>query len=464
MKIADIFKAFRKKEQVLPEETEGEEKTEPSIGSESEEEALQEGIGDYELRDPLGDADKLKSAIEFNQEYCQEEVEKIRQLEEDEKKGIQRYPRENPLIIFDTKASIFRNRCEIVRAKYSLGMDCESLEQEYEEMVWAASEVGFKKIGYVHVLEAFTFGILLEVPKDKLEALVKSVDEQGMDDCLFDFFVEAYGLKRAMVSTGYQKENPYKGTARIIELARTDKEAASKELENYMNKKWFQGHYDYGWKNAHKEHGYYGFWSFDTAALAKLLQLDDSCLKGNNHYPYDLAHYKQNIICKTADIPQISSTQTQPQKQDVDETEIEENRELEQIVPNEFRDLINQVIKDYNNLSDTEFWTKYSLGDIWYTVDEYIKENADRRLLGNIIVNVLAEKDYILQLDYKEDIDEYISNMKNYWQEQDVKLVRFELGNDQYYYAFVPKASELDKVYEVEVIQENVEIGSDETE
>lgn len=464
MKITDILKTFRKKEQVLPGETEGEEETEPSIGSESEEEALQEGIGAYELRDPLGDAEKLRSAIEFRKNYYKEDMEELQQLEEDEKNGIQRHRRENSLIIFDSKALIFRYRMEGIRAKYSLGMDCESLEQEYEEMVWAASEVGFKKIGYVHVLETFTLGILLEVSKDKLEALVKSADEQEMDDCLFDFFVEAYGMKRDMVSTGYQEENPYKGTAKIIELARTDKEAASKELENYMNKKWFQGHYDYGWKNAHKEHGYYGFWSFDTAALAKLLQLDDSGLKDNNHYPYDLAHYKQNIICKTADIPQISSTQTQPQKQDVKEAEIEENRELEQIVPNEFRDLINQVIKDYNNLGDTEFWTKYNLGDIWYTVDEYIKENADRRLLGNIIVNVLVEKDYILQLDYKEDIDEYISNMKNHWQEQDVKLVRFELGNDQYYYAFVPKASELDKVYEVEVIQENVDIGGDETE
>jgi len=41
--------------------------------------------------------------------------------------------------------------------------------------------------------------------------------------------------------------------------------------------------------------GYYGFWSFDTAALAKILGLDDSALKNNNHYPYDLAHYKNGM-------------------------------------------------------------------------------------------------------------------------------------------------------------------------
>ncbi|TKI19923.1 DUF1911 domain-containing protein, partial [Bacillus cereus] len=31
---------------------------------------------------------------------------------------------------------------------------------------------------------------------------------------------------------------------------------------------------------------------FETAALAKILELDDTSLKDNNHYPYDLAHYK----------------------------------------------------------------------------------------------------------------------------------------------------------------------------
>ncbi len=46
-------------------------------------------------------------------------------------------------------------------------------------------------------------------------------------------------------------------------------------------------------KNAHKEPGYVGYWSFETAAIVKILGLDDTSLKGNNHYPYDLAHYKK---------------------------------------------------------------------------------------------------------------------------------------------------------------------------
>jgi len=44
-----------------------------------------------------------------------------------------------------------------------------------------------------------------------------------------------------------------------------------------------------------QEAGVLWFWSFDTAALAKILGLDDSALKDNNHYPYDLAHYKNGM-------------------------------------------------------------------------------------------------------------------------------------------------------------------------
>src|SRR5699024_12185645 len=41
--------------------------------------------------------------------------------------------------------------------------------------------------------------------------------------------------------------------------------------------------------------GYVGFWSFESAAFAKILGLDDAGLKDNNHYPYDLAHYKNTM-------------------------------------------------------------------------------------------------------------------------------------------------------------------------
>jgi len=36
-------------------------------------------------------------------------------------------------------------------------------------------------------------------------------------------------------------------------------------------------------------------------------------------------------------------------------------------------------------------------------------------MLGTIIVFLLVEKEYILQLDYKEDLVDYIEDIDNYW-------------------------------------------------
>jgi len=40
------------------------------------------------------------------------------------------------------------------------------------------------------------------------------------------------------------------------------------------------------------------------------------------------------------------------------------------------------------------------LKEIWFDVEEYKEDNKDKNLLGTIIVFMLVDKDYILQLDY----------------------------------------------------------------
>lgn len=375
-------------------------------------------------------------------------------MNEDEKNGVQRYPRKNEEIIYDTKVRLFRLMYESIRAKYSIGMECKSLEEDYTEMIPIILDIGWEKIGYVHFIQVFSLGILLEVSKEQLEQLVALADKELLDDSLFDFLAKAYGLKREKQSNNYQKENSYRETEKIIELSFKDKKNAALELQIYMEEKWFQGHYDYEWKNAHKRAGYVGFWSFETAALAKVLTLNDDGLQDNNHYPYDLAHYKSG---KTFSLESFGNIQENEQTDG--ESGITERRELEQVIPKEFRKLINQVIVDYAELRQIDFWKKYRLDDNWFTADEFLRANTGKQLLGNIIINVLVDKGYVLQLDYKENVAEYIASMPNYWNGKDVKLIRFELDNDQNYYAIVPKNIHLDRLYEVDIfdVRSNIE-------
>lgn len=407
-------------------------------------------VEDTNIRDNLGNEDDLKKKIEFRNEVIIEDEEELRQLYQDVKDGIQRYPRDNEGIIYDSKVDLFKRYFELIRAKYSLGLACEELEENYKNMVPYVLDIGSKKIGYVNFIETFSLGILLEVPNEDLEKMVALADEEKLDDCLFDYLVKACGLERKYSSKGYQKEKPYRETEKIISAALKDKKAGAKELEQYMKKKWFQGHYDYEWKNAHKEYGYVGFWSFETGALAKILSLDDEALKNNNHYPYDLVHYKSGRQFYVSE-QHTSSHVEEANKEEKKWIKMQEES-FEQVIPNAFREKINQVIADYKTLDDISFWEKYYLEDVWYTGEMYEEENKNKQLLGNIIINLLIDEDYILQIDYKEELEDYREDLKNMWGDVPVKLVQFDLDNDQYYYALIPESSDIKNLYEVKIL------------
>jgi len=72
--------------------------------------------------------------------------------------------------------------------------------------------------------------------------------------------------------------------------------------------------------------------------------------------------------------------------------------------------------------------------------------------VGTIIVFLLVEKEYILQLDYKEDLVDYIEDIDNYWVKRS-KVISFEVDNDQQYYAYVPKTAAIDSLYEVKLTE-----------
>ncbi len=94
-------------------------------------------------------------------------------------------------------------------------------------------------------------------------------------------------------------------------------------------------------------------------------------------------------------------------------------------------------------MGDSSFYEKYKktigIGQVWFLPQEYEEENEQKNLLGSLIVFALTLRDYILQLDYKEDLEDYIDNLKNFWNVSETKLVQFMLENDQNYYAWVPK-------------------------
>ncbi|HDR8065046.1 PoNi-like cognate immunity protein [Bacillus thuringiensis] len=412
------------------------------------------------MRDQLCIEEKCKRGIEYHKEFIKENREEIRNLEEDEKNGIQRYPNDNKSIILENYLSNFIHEMNDIRAMYSLGEDISKMEVYFYNAIDDLEHTETSKVGYIYMLWIISLGILLETDKKNLERLKKIVDKKNMNDAVIDFLLCASDIGYTNMTNRYYKENPYAKTREIIELAQIDKKEASKRLQTYMEKEWFKGHYDYEWKNAHKEPGYVGYWSFETAALAKILELDDISLKDNNHYPYDLVHYKNTMKFKHINLSEYHFEDETEENEKIVEG-IENNPALENIIPPKWHSLVNELIHDYKNMDDSSFYEKYKktigIGQVWFLPQEYEEENEQKNLLGSLIVFALTVRDYILQLDYKEDLEDYIDNLKNFWNGSETKLVQFILENDQNYYAWVPKEATIPNMYEVKIGSVDVE-------
>ncbi len=412
------------------------------------------------MRDYLCIEEKCREGIEYHKEFIEENREDIKSLEEDTKNGIQRYSKDNKSIIEGTYLANFRYEMEDIRAKYSLGEDVSVIEEDFHNAIHDLENTGSREIGYLSLIWMISLGILLETDKRNLERLKKIVEKENMNDAVIDFLLCASDIGYTNMTNRYYKENPYAKTKEIIELAQTDKKEASKRLQVYMEKEWFKGHYDYEWKNAHKEPGYVGYWSFETAAIVKILGLDDTSLKDNNHYPYDLAHYKNEMKFKHIDLSEYHYEDETEEIEDIVEG-IENNPALENIIPPKWHSLVNELIHDYENMEDSSFYEKYKktigIGQVWFLPQEYEEENEQKNLLGSLIVFALTVRDYILQLDYKEDLEDYIDNLKNFWNVSETKLVQFMLENDQNYYAWVPKEVNIPNMYEVKIESVDVE-------
>jgi len=143
-------------------------------------------------------------------------------------------------------------------------------------------------------------------------------------------------------------------------------------------------------------------------------------------------------------------------EQEIEELEIiegiENNPLLEKVIPPIWHSFVNELIHDYKVMDDSSFYEKYKksigLDQIWFLLQEYKEENKRKNLLGSLIVFAMVEKGYILQLDYKEDLEDYDSSMKNEWNTK-TKLVQFILNNDQNYFAWVPADANVEALYEV---------------
>ncbi len=238
--------------------------------------------------------DKIKNRKHF-EKLLSEEKEVIKQRNEIISKGNQN----------DTNSYIYyaiaNNYMNLIKITYSLGVKIKDLRETYIVSLQSFL-LGFESDEpmYFDILNRVALGFLLDIPEENFKQLVDYVqrmDEQAKPadwtpDLLLWFILNSR-LKEDEKQTYAEKlafPKLYKGLFKLTQIS--DAQEAKKALEDYIGK-WYNLNKNAPWYNSHlKKNCYRGYWAWEVAAVAKIMHIDDSDLKDNPYYPYDMVHWE----------------------------------------------------------------------------------------------------------------------------------------------------------------------------
>ncbi|MDQ0233117.1 PoNe immunity protein domain-containing protein [Metabacillus malikii] len=177
---------------------------------------------------------------------------------------------------------------------YSMGAPIEEIKLLYPEIIDILKKSWNKESGYVRILWMISIGIMLDVSQKYINQLKNLVTRFELQDYLLDFLLNKENSNRNDSNKGFTFSEPYSLLYDVIN-AKSKNEAVEK-LKYYLEEAWYNGHGDTGWYESHKsKHDTYnGYWSYESGAIARILDLDDQILRDVPYYPYDLVHYKDN--------------------------------------------------------------------------------------------------------------------------------------------------------------------------
>jgi hypothetical protein len=204
---------------------------------------------------------------------------------------------------------IFSRSLEMLVGMYSRGDSIDELKKVYSKTIqlmergWDDSLVKFKMGHPVKILDQYwlytycymiwmlSLALLLKVPINEANILRKLIEEGMITDELILF------LLGHLVSCSYPAslKTTYNPFSRIIPKQGFDY-IDSKHIKKYLTN-WYKNTKLHTWhnylNNVEKLGGisYFGYWSFETAAVVAILGLDDKSFRDNPYYPKDLVDY-----------------------------------------------------------------------------------------------------------------------------------------------------------------------------
>ena len=170
------------------------------------------------------------------------------------------------------------------------------LEQKYlnylskgkDDFTYYGSEPFYGTDEYWELLQILALGILLNADEDSRSKILYIRDKVPTPDIVLDMLSSYYDGRK--VSTNQLRGNKYNGLVNLI-LNRFSGDIPQR-MSAYLKNKWMKDYKRQGFLTTHDSNLHVGYWSFESGAIMKILQADDSILKDQQFYPYDMVHWQ----------------------------------------------------------------------------------------------------------------------------------------------------------------------------
>ena len=208
---------------------------------------------------------------------------------------------------------LYKKQLSLCIAKYSLGISICDVKTEFISFIsdvsptkwWGDTSKVCVKRGKLtdqymvephnKMLSLLSLAFLFKVDSKLFSVFSDIIDHDNISDNLYEFILKAEFLERKPKRPEEydSKHSVILKVYRSLRLAieQTDKIEAQKLIKHFLEKDFYHEHS--GFYNAHKARFdlYYGYWSFEAAAITCIMDLDDSSYRDNKYYPKDLVDF-----------------------------------------------------------------------------------------------------------------------------------------------------------------------------
>lgn len=237
--------------------------------------------------------DRLREQIYFI-EYIKFQKERYKKFEHIMRKVIEQRGENDPAIN-NIYLDLIGFQFNELFSMYSGGKEIKEIREFIPNIIDNMEKVNTHTISYYYIVTILSVSVLTDTDKVEINRLREIVKASEIKDYLVDFILQYVDSSWIIQNTDFQYKTPYAYLNKVIHME--NPEIAARELKFYLENIWYSANRDAGWYDTHKikdDYIYSGYWSFESGAITKILQLDDSILKDFPYYPYDMVHYQEN--------------------------------------------------------------------------------------------------------------------------------------------------------------------------